>query len=123
MVIVPDRLSASHRNSLTSPVLVAARLTAQRLSRRGDGIHVNQAVRNSIARYQGNTSPVWQSNSTANLQQEDSNANQEAKAHRVGEWASLRNTSPEIAEAIFEVAHYDEKTGRKIWEEGKAMRC
>ena len=34
---------------------------------------------------------------------------QEAKAHRVGEWASLRNTSPEIAEAIFEVAHYDEK--------------
>lgn len=34
---------------------------------------------------------------------------QEAKTHRVGEWASLRNTSPEIAEAIFEVAHYDEK--------------
>ncbi len=29
---------------------------------------------------------------------------QEAKAHHVGEWASLRNTSPEIAEAIFEVA-------------------
>ena len=24
---------------------------------------------------------------------------QEAKAHHVGEWASLRNTSPEIAEA------------------------
>ena len=34
---------------------------------------------------------------------------QEAKAHHVGEWASLRNTSPEIAEAIFEVAGYDEK--------------
>lgn len=37
---------------------------------------------------------------------------------RVGEWASLRNTSPEIAEAIFEVAHYDEKLAEKIWEEG-----
>ncbi len=46
---------------------------------------------------------------------------QEAKAHHVGEWASLRNTSPEIAEAIFEVAGYDEKSG-KI---GKkvAMKC
>lgn len=43
---------------------------------------------------------------------------QESKAHRVGEWASLRNTSPEIAEAIFEVAKYDEKTAEKIWEEG-----
>ncbi|EBL3858885.1 hypothetical protein E2846_12600 [Salmonella enterica subsp. enterica serovar Typhimurium] len=43
---------------------------------------------------------------------------QEAKAHRVGEWASLRKTSPEIAEAIFEVAHYDEKLAEKIWEEG-----
>lgn len=39
---------------------------------------------------------------------------QEAKAHRVGEWASLRNTSPEIAEAIFEVAHYDEKLAEKF---------
>lgn len=44
--------------------------------------------------------------------------NQEAKAHRVGEWASLRNTSPEIAEAIFELANYDEKLAEKIWEEG-----
>lgn len=43
---------------------------------------------------------------------------QESKAHRVGEWASLRNTSPEIAEAIFEVAKYDEKMAEKIWEEG-----
>lgn len=43
---------------------------------------------------------------------------QEAKAHRVGEWARLRNTSSEIAEAIFEVAHYDEKLAEKIWEEG-----
>ncbi len=38
---------------------------------------------------------------------------QEAKAHHVGEWASLRNTSPEIAEAIFEVAGYDEKMAEK----------
>ena len=42
---------------------------------------------------------------------------QEAKAHRVGEWASLRNTSPEIAEAIFEVAttmrNWRSKSGRK----------
>lgn len=43
---------------------------------------------------------------------------QESKAHHVGEWASLRNTSPEIAEAIFEVAKYDEKVAEKIWEEG-----
>ena len=44
--------------------------------------------------------------------------NQDTKAHHVGEWASLRNTSPEIAEAIFEVAHYDEKLAEQIWEEG-----
>ena len=44
--------------------------------------------------------------------------NQEAKAHHVGEWASLRNTSLEIAEAIFELANYDEKLAEKIWEEG-----
>lgn len=43
---------------------------------------------------------------------------QESKAHRVGEWASLRNTSPEIAEAIFEVADFDEKLAEQIWEEG-----
>ncbi|CCJ83818.1 Putative cytoplasmic protein [Cronobacter dublinensis 582] len=36
----------------------------------------------------------------------------------MGEWASLRNTSPEIAEAIFEVADYDEVMAEKIWEEG-----
>ncbi|MFQ9948733.1 MAG: YccJ family protein [Escherichia coli] len=63
-------------------------------------------------------SQVWQLNLTANLQQEDTHANSEAKAHHVGEWASLRNTSPEIAEAIFEVAGYDEKMAEKIWEEG-----
>ncbi|EUM03854.1 TPA: YccJ family protein [Klebsiella aerogenes] len=44
--------------------------------------------------------------------------NQEAKAHHVGEWASLRNTSLEIAEAIFELANYDEKLAEIIWEEG-----
>lgn len=38
---------------------------------------------------------------------------QEAKAHHVGEWASLRNTSPEIAEAIFEVAWARRKNGGK----------
>lgn len=43
---------------------------------------------------------------------------QQAKAHHVGEWAGLRNTSPEIAEAIFEVVNYDEKLAEKIWEEG-----
>ncbi|UYU33246.1 YccJ family protein [Siccibacter colletis] len=43
---------------------------------------------------------------------------QESKAHRVGEWATLRNTSPEIAEAIFELADYDEVLAEKIWEEG-----
>jgi hypothetical protein len=63
-------------------------------------------------------SRVWQLNYTANLQQEDKHANSRSKAHRVGEWASLRNTSPEIAEAIFELANYDEKLAEKIWEEG-----
>lgn len=43
---------------------------------------------------------------------------QESKAHRVGEFATLRNTSPEIAEAIFELADYDEKLAEQIWEEG-----
>jgi hypothetical protein len=47
---------------------------------------------------------------------------QEAKAHRVGEWASLRNTSPEIAEAIFEVAHYDENWRSKFGKKA-AMKC
>ncbi|MEA1064783.1 YccJ family protein [Erwinia sp. HR93] len=43
---------------------------------------------------------------------------QPEKAHRVREWATLRNTSPEIAEAIFELADYDEKKAELIWEEG-----
>jgi len=42
-------------------------------------------------------------------------ATQQSKAHHVGEWASLRHTSPEIAEAIFEVANYDEKLAEEIW--------
>ncbi|MBD8163270.1 YccJ family protein [Erwinia persicina] len=42
-------------------------------------------------------------------------ATQQSKAHHVGEWASLRNTSPEIAEAIFEVANYDERLAEGIW--------
>lgn len=44
-------------------------------------------------------------------------ATQQSKAHHVGEWATLRNTSPEIAEAIFEVADYDEKLAEEIWEQ------
>ncbi|ENP1460438.1 YccJ family protein [Escherichia coli] len=63
-------------------------------------------------------SQVWQLNLTANLQQEDTHANSRSESSSVGEWASLRNPSPEIAEAIFEVAGYDEKMAEKIWEEG-----
>lgn len=40
------------------------------------------------------------------------------KLHHIGEWASLRNTSLEIAQAIFQLAHYDETLAEKIWEEG-----
>ncbi|MXP49555.1 hypothetical protein FD733_09595 [Pantoea sp. Eser] len=40
---------------------------------------------------------------------------EQAKAHHVGEWASLRDTSPEIAEAILEVANYDERLAEEIW--------
>lgn len=42
---------------------------------------------------------------------------QEAKAHHVGEWASLRNTSPEIAEP-FSKSPGTTKRAEKIWEEG-----
>lgn len=48
---------------------------------------------------------------------------QEAKAHHVGEWASLRNTSPEIAEAIFEVAKYDEKLAEKFGRKAATKCC
>ncbi|MCE0488559.1 YccJ family protein [Pantoea sp. Mb-10] len=40
---------------------------------------------------------------------------EQSKAHHVGEWATLRHTSPEIAEAIFEVANYDERLAEEIW--------
>jgi len=42
---------------------------------------------------------------------------QQAKTHHVAEWANIRNTSTEIAEAIFEVAGYDEKMAERIWEQ------
>ncbi|MBK0004711.1 hypothetical protein IBT47_15905 [Erwinia sp. S43] len=42
-------------------------------------------------------------------------ATQQSKAHHVGEWAALRCTSLEIAEAIFEVANYDERLAEQIW--------
>ncbi|MEJ4043419.1 YccJ family protein [Erwinia sp. SLM-02] len=44
-------------------------------------------------------------------------ATQQSKAHHVGEWATLRRTSLEIAEAIFEVANYDERLAEQIWEQ------
>ncbi|MFG1175250.1 YccJ family protein [Erwiniaceae bacterium CAU 1747] len=44
-------------------------------------------------------------------------ATQQSKAHHVGEWAALRGTSLEIAEAIFEVANYDERLAERIWEQ------
>lgn len=47
---------------------------------------------------------------------------QEAKAHHVGEWASLRNTSPEIAEAISKspgtTKKWQKRFGKKV-----AMKC
>lgn len=47
---------------------------------------------------------------------------EQEKIHHIGEWAHLRNTSPEIAHAIFELADYDEvlaeKSGKKV-----AMKC
>ncbi len=42
-------------------------------------------------------------------------ATDQSKAHHVGEWATLRHTSREIAEAIFEVANYDERLAEEIW--------
>ncbi|WP_075181147.1 YccJ family protein [Pantoea sp. 1.19] len=42
-------------------------------------------------------------------------ATEQSKAHHVGEWAAIRATSPEIAEAIFEVAEFDEKLAQAIW--------
>ena len=38
--------------------------------------------------------------------------------HNVKSWATLRETSVEIAEAIFELTGNDEALAQKIWEEG-----
>ncbi|CAK9884634.1 MAG: putative protein YccJ [Candidatus Erwinia impunctatus] len=41
-------------------------------------------------------------------------SNQQDKIHHVAEWASIRETSREIAEAIFEIADYDEALAEAI---------
>ncbi|QCR36467.1 YccJ family protein [Nissabacter sp. SGAir0207] len=41
-----------------------------------------------------------------------------ADKHDVKSWAEIRETSIEIAEAIFEFAENDETLAQKIWEEG-----
>lgn len=38
--------------------------------------------------------------------------------HEIKSWATVRQTSLEIAEAIFELANYDEVVAEKIWQEG-----
>ncbi|KFA59140.1 hypothetical protein A9G34_06050 [Gilliamella sp. Choc4-2] len=38
--------------------------------------------------------------------------------HNIHAWANLRETSIEIAEAIFELANYDETLAEQIWSEG-----
>lgn len=38
--------------------------------------------------------------------------------HNVKSWATVRETSVEIAEAIFELVGNDETLAQKIWEEG-----
>ncbi|GCT20238.1 hypothetical protein HmCmsJML020_00189 [Escherichia coli] len=44
---------------------------------------------------------------------------QEAKAHHVGEGASMRNTSPEITEAIFSVTGSYTKIGEYSYKKKK----
>ena len=39
-------------------------------------------------------------------------------AYNIKDWARIRTTSIEIAEAIFEIAKGDEELAQKIWEEG-----
>lgn len=39
-------------------------------------------------------------------------------ANDIKSWAEIRETSIEIAEAIFMIAHNDEALAQKIWEEG-----
>lgn len=38
--------------------------------------------------------------------------------HHIAEWAKVRETSIEIAQAIFELANNDEVLAEQIWEEG-----
>lgn len=40
------------------------------------------------------------------------------ESHEIKLWAEVRETSIEIAEAIFEIANYDETLAEKIWEQG-----
>lgn len=40
------------------------------------------------------------------------------EAHEIKSWATTRQTSLEIAEAIFELAHFDEVLAEQIWQEG-----
>lgn len=37
---------------------------------------------------------------------------------KIKEWAKVRETSVEIAEAIFQIADNDEAVAQQIWEEG-----
>ncbi len=39
-------------------------------------------------------------------------------SHHIAEWAKIRDTSIEIAQAIFELANNDEVLAEKVWEEG-----
>lgn len=41
-----------------------------------------------------------------------------SKPNKIKDWARIRATSVEIAEAIFEVAENDEKLAQQIWQEG-----
>jgi hypothetical protein len=115
MVIVPIGYGA--RSCLMFPRCAAVRRTAQP-PLPAAMVHVSQAMKSCLSpAIRVNMSRVWPKTERL-TQQEDKHANSRIKAHRVGEWASLRNTSPEIAEAIFEVAKYDEKLAEQIWEEG-----
>ena len=45
------------------------------------------------------------------------NTNQK-EIYNIRSWANVRETSIEIAEAIFELANNDEKLAEQMWEEG-----
>lgn len=83
----------------------------------GDGSrHPSQAELN-IARYQGEYVAGLAVKLYGYPNQEINMTTQQSKAHHVGEWASIRSTSPEIAEAIFELANYDERIAETLWEQ------